>query len=114
MTVEPVEGAVRAGSQDAFALPPRRSSTPPKGSRGEALSWPVLLGALEERTRRLATVIETGKEVELPEVPLRADGPLPPELEFRARTLLAETERLAERAERRKAATDRELRYRQG
>jgi hypothetical protein len=114
MSVERVESAVRAGQQDPFALPPRRSPRPGTHARGEALSWPVLLGALEERTRRLADVIESGEDVELPDVPLRADGPLPPDLEFRARTLLAETERLARRAEQRKAATDRELRYRQG
>ena len=114
MSVEPVEGAVRAGQQDALALPPRRPPGFPRRARREALPWPALLTALEERTRHLATVVETGEQVELPEVPLRADGPLPADLEFRARTLLAETERLARRAEQRKAATDRELRYRQG
>lgn len=114
MSVEPVQGAVRAGQQDTLASPPRRATAPTRRARGDALPWPGLLTALEERTRRLAGLIESGEDVELPEVPLRADGPLPPDLEFRARTLLAETERLARRAEQRKAATDRELRYRQG
>ncbi len=114
MSVEPVESALGAGQQDPFALSPRRPPRSGTHASGEALSWPVLLGALEERTRRLADVIESGEDVELPDIPLRADGPLPPDLEFRARTLLAETERLARRAEQRKAATDRELRYRQG
>jgi hypothetical protein len=114
MSVEPVGSAVRAGQQDPLALPPRRPPRSNAEAQGGTLSWPVLLGALEERTRRLASVIESGEDVELPDVPLRADGPLPPDLEFRARTLLAETERLARRAEQRKAATERELRYRQG
>ena len=80
-----------------------------------ALPWPALLDAMEERTRQLAQIVEDAEvevEVEVNDVPLSAQGPLPRELEVRARALLEETLRLADRAERRKVAVDRELRYR--
>lgn len=78
-----------------------------------ATAWPALLDALEERTRRLSWTIETGELVDIPEVRLTAPGPLPQDLVLRANVLLAETERLFRVAERRKAATERDLAYRQ-
>lgn len=75
--------------------------------------WPALIEALEERTRRLAAIVESGSAGLLPETPLRApEGSLPVELELPVRVLLAETRRLEQLAERRKAAIERELRYR--
>lgn len=109
--VEPVEGAARAGVYDV-RTGPRSQIRQPRRHAGSEVAWPALLDALEERTRRLADVIKSGEEAEVPEPALAADGPLPDHLELRARVLLAETERLARRAEQRKAATERELRYR--
>lgn len=56
-------------------------------------SWPALLDALEERADRAALLLE-GAEVELPEVELVVDGPLPEELRLRAALLVARTEGL--------------------
>lgn len=80
-------------------------------SAGRPMPWAALLGALEERNRRLAHVIEAGDGDEPPDLPLVADGPLPPHLELRARVLLAETTRLQHLAERRREATQVALRY---
>lgn len=60
-------------------------------------SWPALLDALEERTRRVAELVAGGAAAgyaALEDVELQAPGPLPPELAVRARVLLAETHRL--------------------
>lgn len=65
-------------------------------------SWPDLLDALEERTRRLAAALEAGGDPgALPEVELAAAGPLPPELALRVRVLLAETVRIEAQLRRR-------------
>ena len=47
------------------------------------LTWPDLLDALEERNRRVAALL-AGGDVDVPDVPLHADAPLPPELAVRA------------------------------
>lgn len=75
-----------------------------------ALRWPDLLDALEERNRRFAALVNGGTSP-VPEVPLRADGPLPAELTLRAEAVLAETERLAALAELRRDRSRRSLHY---
>lgn len=113
--VEPVEAAARTGVLLSRGGSPRPGAQPGRQARrpaGQPVAWPALLDALEERTRRLADVVETGAGEELPELALHAAGPLPAELQLRARVLLARTESLAEQAERRRTATERELRYR--
>jgi hypothetical protein len=94
-------------------LPAPVQGGPAAGAGQAPLAWPALLDALEEQTRRLAAVIESGEPDPVAGVPLVAEGPLPRDLEARARALLAETERLTRLAERRKGATEREIRYRQ-
>jgi len=59
-------------------------------------AWPDLLDALEERTRCLADDLDRGcPDIEVPDVDLDPDGPLPAALALRARVLLAETARLS-------------------
>lgn len=78
----------------------------------EALAWPDLLAALEERTRRLAALVASGGTGEpVPDEPLRAQGPLPDDLRDRARALLAETQRVEQLAAARTAAAGRALHY---
>jgi hypothetical protein len=74
------------------------------------LPWPALLDALEERNRRFDALL-CGGDGEVPDVPLHADSPLPPELALRAQVLLDETERLTRLATTRSAHAERGLRY---
>lgn len=76
-------------------------------------SWPELLDALEERTRRIEAAIEDddGDSEPVPEVALRADGPLPADLASRVRLLLAKTEQLEAGALRRQDELNRAMRY---
>ena len=101
-----------------YGVRPREGAPPGAAGgpapRAAALSWEAVLDALEERTRRFAAVVEGDEEAELPDgTPLQAEGPLPPHLELRARVLLAETDRLAELAEKRRDAAKRTLHYNQ-
>lgn len=77
------------------------------------LAWPDLLDALEERNRRFRELVRTGGGDSVPEVDLQAAGPLPRDLELRARLVLDETERLAELAARRSDEARLALRYAQ-
>lgn len=65
------------------------------------LDWPDLLDALEERTRRCAKLVDSGVELPVDDLPLTAEGPMPPELALRAQLLLAETRRVEQVAARR-------------
>lgn len=77
----------------------------------EGLTWPALLDVLEERTKQLEAVVDTGGGELGPGVPLQAQGPLPAELAPRVRALLAETQRVEQRAALRTARAERALRY---
>jgi hypothetical protein len=57
------------------------------------VTWPALLDALEERAERAALLLQ-GEEVELPDIELAVDGPLPEGLRLRAAVLVARTEGL--------------------
>ena len=74
-------------------------------------SWPALLDALEEGTARASALLDGGEPVELPDVALEADGPMPPELRLRAVVLLSETDRLARRLADRRTALQRASAY---
>ena len=51
--------------------------------------WPDLLDALEEQTSRLLRALQDGeRDVQVPDLELDPDGPLPPELRLRAQALL--------------------------
>lgn len=66
--------------------------------------WLALLDALEERTARLAAVLDgNGDLPELPVIDLSTDVPLPQELRLRATSLLAETQRQERRMAERRA-----------
>ena len=111
--VEAVYGVERAGGRTAGEGRTGAQQTTVRRRR-EAMSWPAVLDALEERTRRYAALIEDSDTVELPDdTPLVADGPLPADLGLRARVLLEETNRLADLAERRRDAARRALSYNQ-
>jgi hypothetical protein len=75
------------------------------------VSWPALLDAMEERTRRLAAVLESGEGDPVPDVVAVPDAPLPPEYVDRVRELLAETIRLERIAAARTAAAATALHY---
>lgn len=110
--MEAAYGVGGTGSTGAATRGPAPRPTPVScGPR--PLPWEALLDALEERTRRLALVVEHGGEDDAPEPSLLPDGPIPASLELRARVLLAETTRLTELAERRRHAAERALRYAQ-
>ncbi len=56
---------------------------------GAGTPWPDLLDALEEQTRRLLRALQDGeRDVQVPDLELDPDGPLPPELRLRAQALL--------------------------
>lgn len=73
--------------------------------------WTALLDALEARTARVAQALHDAEPVELPDVVLHADGPLPPPLRLRAAALLAQTDALCEALAARRAALSREQAY---
>ena len=79
------------------------------------LPWPDLLDALEERNRRCAALLASNEDepVHLPDVDLRAEGRLPPELALRARLVLSETARLEQLAAQKLSRTRTALHYRQ-
>lgn len=114
--VRPVEAVEPGVAADLVPDHPHRGTGQPAAGRRPrpgGTPWPALLDALEERTRRLAAVVEDDETGPVPEVALRADGPLPAELALRARALLAETERLTGVAAHRQAVVARTLRYSQ-
>ncbi len=109
--VEAVYGVERGGVRGTGDGSPAAHQA--RSRRRDGMTWPAVLDALEERTRRYAVLIEEG-EGEVPDdTPLVAEGPLPAELELRARVLLAETARLTDLAERRRDTARRALQYNQ-
>ena len=71
-------------------------------------AWPDLLDALEARTYVLeAALAAGGEDVELTDLELTADGPLPPALRLRAQVLLARTRQLEQELGRRTGAAAR-------
>lgn len=77
-----------------------------------SVGWPELVAALEEQTRRLASVVEDPALVPaLPDVPLQADGPIPDELVPRVQALLLRARDLERVAVAQQARTNAALRY---
>ena len=65
------------------------SGSAPSLGRGAA-TWPLLLDALEERALELGAALARGeRDVVVRDLPLAADGALPPELRLRAQAVLA-------------------------
>jgi hypothetical protein len=109
--VEAVYGVERGGVRGTGDGPGTDQARP--RPRRDGMAWPAVLDALEERTRRYAALIEDGEGAVPDDTPLVAEGPLPAELELRARVVLAETARLTDLAERRRDTARRALQYNQ-